>query len=79
MSHNFWGGFATYMGNNARNKMMVKFPQGNYTASKKAIMVKKVKRTATSTKNVFQSRSSNESNILLSTFGTLERTRDESK
>ena len=58
---------------------MVKFPQGNYTASKKAIMVKKVKRTATSTKNVFQSRSSNESNMLSTTFGPAEINQDESK
>ena len=26
MSHEVWGGFAKYLGNYAKNKMMVKFP-----------------------------------------------------
>ena len=73
------GGGSTYMGKHASNKTMVKFPLDKNTDSKKSIINSKVVRADTSTKYVSQSRSSNESNILLSTFGTLERTRDESK
>ena len=38
MYHTFWVGFATYMGDRARNKMMVNFPQVNETDSKKAFV-----------------------------------------
>ena len=47
MNHDFGGKFGTYLGKHAKNKMMVKFPRGKKTASKKGIMSRKVARTAT--------------------------------
>ena len=69
MSHNYWGGFDTYMGKNTRNKTRYKFPQVQKTASKKAVMSRKVASTVTSKKDVTQICSSNESDILLKKFG----------
>ena len=79
MSHPFWGGFATYMGNFTSNKTMVQFNQGKKILSKKAVISRKVASTATSTKVVYQIRSCNESDRLLTTFGPAENTRDEIK
>ena len=62
MNHNFWGGFGNYLGQNTKNKTMVDFPWGKSIDSKKGVIGRKVARTATSTKNVSQSRLSDESN-----------------
>ena len=67
------------MGKHARNKMMVNFSQDKNTASKKAVTSRKVSMTSTSTNYISQSRSSNESYILLTIFGPEESTQDESK
>ena len=69
MNHYFWGKFGTYLGQHAKNKTMVKFPWGKKTASKKGVMSRKVARTDTSTRDVYQSRLSDELDILLKTFG----------
>ena len=58
---------------------MVKFPWGKKIASKKGVMSRKVARTATSTKDVSQSRLSDELYIPLTTFGPAERYQDETK
>ena len=79
MTHDFWGKFGTYLGQNAKNKAMVKFPWGKKIASKKGVMSRKVARTATSTKDVSQSRWSNESDIFSKIFGPVERTQVEIK
>ena len=41
------GRVVIYLGQNAKNKTMVKFPQGNRTASKKGVMSSKVASTDT--------------------------------
>ena len=79
MTHDLWGGFGTYLGQHANNKKMVKFPRGKKTALKKGVISKKVARTDTSTKDVSQSRLSDESDILLTTFGPAESTQDKTK
>ena len=77
--HPFWGGFANYRGNHTWNKTMVKLPQGKEISSRKAIMSRKVTRTATSTNDVPQRRSSNEPDMFSTTFGPLESTNNEIK
>ena len=43
MSHKcVGGGGSTYMGNHARNKTRFEFPRGKKTASKKAVMSRKI-------------------------------------
>ena len=79
MTHDFWGEFGTYLGHNANNKYMVKFPWGNKTTSMKGDMSRKLARTDTSTKDVSQSRLSDESDILLTTFRPAESTQDKTK
>ena len=69
MTHHFWGEIGTYLGQNVKNKTMVKFLRGKKTASKKGVMSRKLARTATSTNDVSQSPLSNELDILLKTFG----------
>ena len=64
MTHYFGEKFGTYLGQYEKNKIMVKFPWGNKTASKKGAMIRKVARTATSTKDVSQSRLGDELDIL---------------
>ena len=61
----FWQTFGTYLGQNVKNKTMVKFPQDNKTASKKGVMSRKVARTATSNKDDPQSRLRDELDIIL--------------
>ena len=68
MSHGFWGGFGTYMGNHEINKTVVNFPQGNNTAPNASLMSIKVARTTTSTNDVSQINSSNESYMFSTTF-----------
>ena len=68
-TYNFGGEIGTYMGQNVKNKTMVKFLRGKKTASKKGVMSRKLARTATSTNDVSQSPLSNELDILLKTFG----------
>ena len=58
---------------------MVKFPRSKKTDSKKGVMIRKVARTATSTKDSPQSLLSDESDILLTTFGISESNQDETK
>ena len=60
MTHDFRGEIGTHLGQQAKNKMMVKFPQGKKTASKKGVMSRKIDRTDTSTKDVSQIRLSDE-------------------
>ena len=60
------------LGQHAKNKMMVKFPRDKKTNSKKGDMSRKVARTATSTKDVSQSRLGDESDIVLTAFVTAE-------
>ena len=79
MTHAFWGEIGTYLGQHAKNKTMVKFPRGKKTASKKGVISRQVSRTANSTKDVSQSRLSNESDILLTTFVPAESTQDKNK
>ena len=83
LPHNsFWGGgrgVQTYMGQNAKNKTMVKFPQRKKTASKKDVMSSKVASAATSTRDVSQIRLIGELDILLTTFRPAESTKDETK
>ena len=55
MTHYFWEGCGTYLGQHAKNKTMVKFHRGNKTASNKSVMTRKVARTDTSTNDVSQS------------------------
>ena len=69
MTHDLWEEIGTYLGQHANNKTMVKFPWGKMKASKKGVMSRKVARTDTSTKDVSQSRLSDESDILLKKFG----------
>ena len=54
MYRKFWGGFATYMGKNEKNKTRVKFPRGKKTYLKKSVIIRKVARTDTSNKDVSQ-------------------------
>ena len=79
MTHDVWREYGTYLGQHANNKTVVKFRRGKNTASKKGVMISKVSNTATSTKDVSQSRLSNESDILLITFGPSERTQYQNK
>ena len=58
---------------------MVKFPRDKKTASRKGVISRQVSRIANSTKDVSQSRLSNELDILLTTFGPAESTQDETK
>ena len=58
---------------------MAKFVRGNNTSSKKGLMSRKVARTATSTKDVSQSRLGNALDIPLKVFGPKESTQDETK
>ena len=67
------------MGKHASNKTMTKFPQGNNTASQKAVISSTLARIATSTKYVYRRRSSNKSDILLTKFGPAENTQYERK
>ena len=67
------------MGKHARNKTMVEFPRGNRVASNKDFISIKVAGTATLTNYLSQIRLSNESDILLTTFGPAEITQDEIK
>ena len=61
MNHKFWGGFETYLGQYIRNKMMVKFPEGEKASAKNAVALsRKVYRTSTSTKDVSKSCSCNQ-------------------
>ena len=57
------------MGQNAKNKTMVKFPRGKKTDSKKGVMNREVARTDTSTKDVSQIHLSDESDIILTKLG----------
>ena len=75
----FWGGFATYMDKNTRNKTMVDYSQGKITSLKKDATRRKITRTDTSTNDVSQSLPIHESDIFLTTFVPEERTQDESK
>ena len=68
-THDLWEGIGSYQGQHAKNKTMVKFPWGKKTASKKGVISSKVARTDTSTRDVYQSRLSDELDILLKTFG----------
>ena len=70
MNHDFWGNFGTYLCQHANNETMVKFPRGNKTFSKKGVMGRKLSRTATSTKDIYQNRLSYDWDILVKTFGT---------
>ena len=79
MTHDFWGGFGTYMCQHVKNKTMVKFSWGNKTASNKGVRSSKVASTVTSSNNVSQSCLSNESDILLTKFGPGKSTQDEAK
>ena len=79
MTNYLWGRFGTYLVQHAKNKTMVKFPRGKKTASKKGVISRKVARTDTSTKDVSQSRLSDGSGILLTTFGPSEITREKPK
>ena len=69
MTNYLWEEIGTYLGQHAKNKMMVKFPWGKKTASKKGVMSRKVARTDTSTRDVYQSRLNDELDILLKKFG----------
>ena len=79
MTHDFWGKFGTYLGHHVKNKTMVKFTWDNKTTSKKGDMIRKEARTTTSTRNVSQSRLSDESDILLKIFETTESTHDKTE
>ena len=79
MTHYFWGEFGTYLGQHAKNKNMVEFPRGKKIASKKGDTSQKVARTATSTKDLSQSRLTDESDILLKTFGPSKSNQDKTK
>ena len=79
MTDDFWGKLGTYLGQHAKNKTVVKFPRGKKTASKKSVMSRKVSRTATSTKDVSQSRLGDESDILFTAFVPAESTNDKTK
>ena len=68
MTHDFWGDSTTYLGHNARNKTMMKFPRSKDTASRKAVMSRKVARTDTYTKYVPQNRLGDELDRFLITF-----------
>ena len=58
---------------------MVNFLRGKNTDSKKGAISSKVASTSNSNEYVYQIRLSNESDILLTTFGSLEITQDETK
>ena len=73
------GKFGTYLGQHAENKTTVKFPQGKRTAPNKGVISRKVESTATSTKDVFQIRLSDELDILLKTLGPAEITQEKTK
>ena len=61
MPHDFWGGFGNNLSQHAKNKTMVKFTWWKKAAAKKAVvMIRKVARISTSTKDVSQSRFVNE-------------------
>ena len=79
MTHYFWGEFGTYMGRHTKNKTIMNFLQGKRIASKKHVMSSKVASTSNSTKDLSQSRLSNELDILLITFGPAESTQDETR
>ena len=80
MSYKFCGGFATYMGQNARNKMMEEFTRGKKAAVKEAVVTsRKVAITSTLTNDVSQRHSCNESDIFRKTSGTSKSTQDETK
>ena len=68
MTHDFLEVIGTYLGQHDKNKIMVKFPWGNKTATKKGVMSRKVARTDTSTKDVYRSRLSYELDIIMTTF-----------
>ena len=75
----FGGEIGTYLGQHAKNKTMVKFPRGKKTDLKKGVMSSKVARTYPSTKDVSKIRSSDELNIMLTTFGPSESTQYKTK
>ena len=79
MTHDFWEEIGTYLGQHAKNKNMVKFPQGKRTASKKGVTSRKVVRTDTSTQDVYHSRLSDELDILLNKFEPSEITQEKTK
>ena len=79
MTHDFWGDSTTYLGHNARNKTMMKFPRSKDTASRKAVMSRKVASTVTSKKDVTKICSSNESDILLNILDQHKKLKMESK
>ena len=60
MSLKLWECFATYIGKCTKNKYRLKFPPGNKTASKKAVMNRKVPTTDTTKKYISQCHSINE-------------------
>ena len=76
----FWGeGVGTYLGQHVSNKTMVKFQQVKKIASKKSFMSRKLSRNTNSEKDVSQSLSSNELGRLLTAFGPVKGTQNESK
>ena len=80
ISHSFWGAFSTYMGKHAKNKTMVNFTRGKNIASNKTlVMIRKVARTSTSTKDIYQIRYCNESYMFSTTFGQAEITQGKIK
>ena len=80
MTNDLWGGGGgTCLDQHAKNKTMLKFPWGKKKSSKKGFMRSISARTDTSTKDVSKIRLSDESDILLTTFGTSQITQDKIK